>query len=397
MTNKVLAFLYLLITITATLVSEVEIGSISTLIYEYYDEPNTVFDTVPISKPLISVMPQFIWKDGRNMLLLNLEFFGSAGSLEGSFGKDGKLEGQLKEDSFYLGYIKESPFYLKFGKYPGHNSFFFGFKAVTGQGELGFSTESLKIFYSAIFYNLFNTRGDDGSYSYNNEKYFDDNTIIQMLGLTLKTTSNELKLRLPVEASNTSLLEALFPSINHNLTIGLLKIDSFAGLAYRDESLNIGLREELTFSYSDFKTKILGAHLTATEDREKSYNFTSLDNNPLEFHYGAHFNYLYQQAGNIYGLNTIGIYQSWENNDISLWFSLSSHFSVKDYSSENRESSYIGNIFSGGVKIYNIWSGNTLLEIYTSLFKPEGFSVIDGDQTRDLGFQLILKLQHIIF
>lgn len=396
--------LLLLILISIKVYAEVKIGSISTLLYEHYDEPNLIYsdtgeknDFNPIAKYLISLTPQFIWRDGRNMLLLNIELFGSVGSLEGSFGKDGKLEGQLKADSFYKGYYKESPLYLKFGKYPGDLPYSFASQITSGQGELGAELRNIEIFYSVLFFNWFNRRENDGSYTYVNEKYIDENRVIQILGSNLSIGKNSFKLRLPVNSHIENISESIYPSVNHIFDSDFLNINSFLGIALRSDEYTLALREEISFKYYNFKTSLLGAHLTANSDISKSYNFTSIDNKALELHYGSHFNYLYQQAANMYGLNTLGIYNSFNSENISLWLSASTHFAVKDLKDELRENTLIGTIFSGGVKINNLWSENTLLEVYCSLFKPEGFSVINGEQTRDLGFQLVVKLQHIIF
>lgn len=384
--------------------SEVQIGAIPALIYENYDEPNLILDEngieidhTAISKVLTSLTTQFIWKDKRNILLLNLEFLGSMGSLEGSFGKDGKLEGQLKADTFYRGFYKESPFYIKFGKYPGSLPFGFGTIITTGQGELGYETDNLSIFYSSIFYNWFNTKKEDGSYEYKNEKYNDDNLLINLIGLNCKFYNNNLLLRIPIEYYESDIFNSFYPSVNHILKMDSITFNSFIGLAYRNEVTTLGFREEISFNYYKLQTKLLAAHLSGDDDIDKSYNYTSIDNKYLEFHYGTHFNYIYQQAGNIYGLNSIGMYQSWTKENIYIWASISSHFSVKSYTSENRDDSFIGSIFSAGLKWNNLWNENTLFEIYASLFKPEGFSIINDVQTRDLGFQLVIKLHHIIF
>ncbi|MGL1893077.1 MAG: hypothetical protein OCD02_15695 [Spirochaetaceae bacterium] len=394
----------LLLLIPLRLYSEVQIGGIPALIYENYDEVNLIYDddgneidNTPISKLLTSLTAQFIWTDNRNILLLNIELFGSLGSLDGSFGKDGELSGQLKADTFYQGYYKDSPLYIKFGKYNASLPFGFGTTVTTGQGELGYKSDILDVFYSGIFYSLFNTYNDDGSYDFNSEKYNDDNLIINLLGIDLNLQSNKVLFRLPIEYQDSNFFNSIYPSVNHNINLDFVEANTFVGLAYRDEVSTWAIREEVSINYFNFKTKILGAHLTSNDEITDNYNFTSIDNKNLEFHYGSHFNYLYQEAGNIYGLNSIGLNQSWDKDNINIWLSASSHFTAKTYDIEDREDSFIGTIFSGGLKWKNLWSEDTLFEIYISVLKPEGFSVIEEIQTRDLGFQLVLKLQQIIF
>lgn len=384
--------------------AEVEIGSISAIIYEHFDELNLIYDSdgkelshTPINKGLVSLTPQFIWKEKRNMLLLNLEIFGSMGSQEGSFAKDGKLEGQLKADSFYIGYFRETPLYIKFGKYPGDLPFYFGCKVTTGQVETGYNTNDIKLFYASIFYNWFNKKESDDSYSYVSDKYVEENSIIQLVGLNLAISSDLLRLRLPIESTFSNPVNALYPSISYKLNLSNVSFDNFIGMAYREGTITFGIREEITINYGNLSSKILAAHLTAGEDTASSYNYTSTDNTPLEFHYGEHFNYLYEYAGNIYGLNSIALYQSWSSNNTTFWASLSGHLTAKKYNSENREDMYIGAIISGGLKINDFWSENTLFETYISYFNPGGFSIIDGKQSRDSGLQIVIKLQHIMF
>lgn len=397
-------FLLLLLTIVFTLHSEVQVGAIPALIYEYYDTPNLIYDGngdeieyKAISKVLSSITTQFIWKDSRNILLFNMEFFGSLGSLDGIFGKDGKLSGQIKADTFYQGYFKETPMYIKFGKYPAAIPFGFGTMVTTGQGELGFDSENMDFFYSGIFYNLFNKLDEDGGYEYVSETFTKDNIIINLLGANFNFDSFNLSVRLPMEYKDSNIVNSIYPSINLNNNFKNIGFNSFVGFAYRDGSTTWGVREEISINYYGFNTQILGAYLSGSNDITKNYNYTSIDNKYIEFHYGTHFNYLYQEAANIYGMNSVGLKQSWNKDNLNLWISGSSHFVIQDFESEKRDNQYVATIFSGGFKWNNLWSENTLFEVYTSLLKPEGFSVIDGIQTRDLGFQLVIKLHHIIF
>lgn len=404
MASRKLIFMLSIILTSISLYADIELGSISSLIYEYYDEPNLVYDDngdkishKAISKGLISLTPQFIWKQGRNLLLLNIELLGSLGSLDGSFAKDGKLEGQLKADSFYKGYYKESPGYIKFGKYPADLPHGFGTEVTSGQAQVGLELDGTTLFYSLLFYNWFNMLEDDGSYTYIDDKYSDENRVIQILSLNLKIDSHDLGLRFPINSNKSDLFQSIYPSISYKFNKSFILVDSFIGLAYRANDYTFAFREELTFSYYNFNTSLLLAHLTANRDITKSYIYTSIDNKNMNFHYGSHFNYLYQTAGNIYGLNSIGMKQSYKKSNFELYVSSSAHLSTKLIEEESREDVFIGTIFSTGIKVFNIWSDNTLFEIYASLFKPEGFSVINGKQNRDFGFQLVVKLQHIIF
>lgn len=371
-----------------------ELGSVNAIIYEYYREPVELsIENNPISKPMITITPQFIWKDKRSILLLNLELFGALGSLNGSFGMDGAISGQLKADSFYQSFLQDSDLYIKFGKYPADVPFGFGLRTTTGQGELGLSSDTFKLFYAGIFYSLFNTKNDDGSYSFNNERFNDDNIIINNIGLDIKKIN--LNIRLPIVSSDKNFFDSFQPSVHLINNINIFNANSFIGLSLKDYEYTIGVREELSISPGHFKTNLLLAHLTPGED--KSYQYTSMNNKDIEFHYGSHFNYLYQTVGNVYGLNSIGIKQEYNIEKLNCWVSYSGHFAVENNLTENRQNTYIGSIFSVGIKGFNIWTDNTLMELYCSYFKPEGFSVIDGEQTRDYGLQIVLKFQHIMF
>lgn len=389
-------FLIILLLLPYYIFSEVEVGSISALIYEYYQEPVELdYENNPISKPMVSITPQLIWKDGRNMLLLNLELLGALGSLEGSFGKDGSLSGQLKADSFYIGYIPDTNIFLKFGKYSADIPHGFPVRVMTGQIESGIRDDKYLVFSSLIFYNIFNIENEDGSFSFNNERYNDDNKFILNTGLNISGLG--LNLRVPIEFNRNYSPVSLHPSLSFTKDFKTINNNSFLGISIRDFNYIIGIREELTLRYSFLSSALLFSYLSTNGNREENYNFTSIDNKDLDFHYGSHFNYLYQECANVYGMTTIGFKETLIKNQFDIWAGYSGHFAIDNFESELRDNSYIASIISLGLKKHNLWSDNTLLEIYSSLLIPGGFSAIEGEQTRDLGFQLVLKLQHIIF
>lgn len=386
----------ILLLIPFNLICESEIGVISSLLYEYYQEPIDIsLDNVPISKPLVSITPQFIWKDGRNLLLLNVELLGALGSLEGSFGKDGALSGQLKADSFYLGYIPGRNIYLKFGKYSSNNPFGFPVRVTTGQVESGYESEGIHLFSSIIFYSLFNEQNSDGSLSFKNERFNDDNLYIINSGIDFKQIG--IGLRLPIELDQNYILSSFHPTLRFNKKMGVLMNDSFLGLSSREYNTVLGVREELSVYYNLFSTSLLLSYLSTNSNKNNGFAFTSIDNKDVDFHYGSHFNYLYQSCANIYGMTSFGIKQDLSLNNLNLWASFSGHLAIDEYKSENRQDTYIGSIFSLGLKRFELWSNNTLAELYASLFIPGGFSVINREQQQDMGIQLVLKLQHIIF
>lgn len=413
----------LFICFLAPLKGEVVIGSLSDLIYEYYDEPMAIRDEAgvinphrPITKLLTSLTAQFIWKEKRNMLLLNLEIFGALGSLDGSFGKDGKLSGQLKNDSFYKGYFRDTPFFLRFGKYKTDLPREFGAWLSSGQGEVGYESETLFLSYSVIFYNWFNMLNSDGSTDFIDEKFHEDDILVHMLSFNWKKENHSLHFRLPGTAPLDFSDLRLFPSLSYRYRGSFLENDTMGGISFRKlEDLKAwvyGVRQETSLKYFDdrFKTSLLLGLLTSAEASDFSelhakrsiasnYWGTSLDNRDFEIHYGSHFSYLYRQAGNIWGMYSLGVKQDLLLKNLTFWAGSSFHFSWLERIESDipADSRFIGFLLSSGLKLPGLWSDNTLGEIYVSWFHPMGFSSFQGEQTRDEGFQLVIKLEHIIF
>lgn len=428
---KTMMTIIVLTTILSTNVfGEVQVGTVTALIYEYYNEPSLRFDTtgepaeqMAIYKPLISMMTQFIWKQDRNMVLLNIELYGPLGSLEGSFGKEGRLFGQLKGDTFYKGYWQDSPVYFQFGKYHTDIPYDFGAFLNTGQIEAGLDIpDSVKLYYAVIFQDLFKETKFDLTTSYVNEKYHDEDNIVHLLGWNQTTPLGNFKLRLPfayVEHEEYTIVDprlarevrknrdknlVFFPSLFHKFENEFLSAATTFGVSGRIDMENnetntvFGLREEVQIKWipDQVHTNLLVGLLSRGNETNANYQYTSLDNKEFDSHYGTHFNYLFRQIANKTGHITFGIKQEAKIESFYLWFGLSTHFTYPTAETGIFQE-HIGTLISGGIKWFDPYAPGSLFELYVSSFIPGNVSAPDGTQLRYPGLQIVGKIQHVIF
>lgn len=428
--RKTIIVLFLTTIFAYNLLAEVEIGTVTALIYEYYNEPSLKYDNqgqpadqMAIYKPLVSMMTQFIWKQDRNMALLNIELYGPLGSLEGSFGKEGRLFGQLKGDTFYRGYWQDSPAYFQFGKYHTDLPYDFGAFLNTGQIEVGLDIpESFKLYYAVIFQDLFKETKFDLTTSYVNEKYHTEDSIVHLFGWNQISPIGTFKLRLPVsyiEHEEYTIVDPLlaqeirknrdqnwvfFPSLFHKFDEKHFSATTLFGVSGRIDMENnethmvFGFREEFQIKWipDSVHSNILFSILTRGDEANANYQYTSLDNKEFDSHYGSHFNYLFRQVGNKTGHITFGLKQEIKTGPFYIWFGFSTHFTYPDSTTPIFQE-HLGTLISGGIKWFDPYAPGSLFELYISTFVPGNISQFAGTQQRYQGLQIVGKIQHVIF
>jgi len=393
---KFVFFIFLSVFLSAAIEAEQSITATTEIVGELYDKVSINPDNQQLAGILLSIKPQLIWKSNRSILLVNLQIYGDLGGMsddsisvvEGHFGKDDVFGITLKPDSFYRTYIGDSPFYFKVGKYTPEIPFQFGGELVTGQIEAGFQQEEVvRVYWSSIFYEWYKIN----PFTDVNQK------TVQLLALHWSLPDSILKFNYPVLLNPGISNLGQYPSLQFQYDNGFIKNDIFTGLAFRNNDLGdsgmvFALREEITLCYGEyFKTSGLYSLLTADETVENRYAFTSVDNQTPLLGYGNHFDYIYEEVGNSFGIHTFGLKQELQMHPFLLWFEAGGYFSYRSGTGENN---YIGTAVRGDIKWMDLWGENTLLEILAAAFFPGGFSRFSGIQNNNPGYQLIVKLQH---
>lgn len=380
--------------VPANILAAPELSVITEIVGELYDKVSKNPDNQQLGSILFSLKPQLIWKSERSLLLVNLQIFGDLGGMkdsneiDGHFGKEDVLGISVKPDTFYRTFLGQSNFYFKAGKYTAEIPFQFGGELVTGQIEAGFNkTDKLRIYWDSIFYEWYKT----DPFSNGKQK------VIQLLAVNWYFPNIALKLYYPLLISENMEDIRQYPSFQFQYKQNSFTNDLFTGFAYRKNELGetgiiFALREELSFSYNQYwQTYGLYSLLSAGKKAEDSYEFTSVDDQTPILGYGNHFDYIYEEVGNSFGIHTFGIKQQFQAHPVAFWIEAGSYFTYKSGSGSNN---YIGTAVRGDLKWFNPWGDGSLVELLAAAFFPGGFTEISGTQTYNAGFQLIVKLQH---
>ncbi len=383
--------------------AEMDANLIVEFVGEDFDKVSIKPDNTRYLSILGSFTPQFVWKQGRTLALLNVQIYGELGLTDpadssivsGSFGREGLWLAQIKVDSFFHAFFGESDFYFKGGRYTADLPWHFGGLFETGTIEAGWwPAFGPKIFFQQIWYN------------WNKEDFSDaDNQLIHSLALDVHFSDSRLKVRFPFSFSENMLDLRVFPSAAYQYHQGVWLWDLTGGVGWREniskeQGTCFGLRSEVEWEYiHGHSTSVLVGLISAFDESRNNYKWVSVDNKYFEQQYGSHVDYLYQEAGNVGGLVSLGVRQTgtWDysgNGLMKFWVGGSLHWSWINTAGDGH---YIGTVIGGDVRFYDLIDANSLLELYASLLIPGNYSTVGGTQQRNLGVQIIIKLQQTLY
>lgn len=408
MKKILLLFIIIIIIIPVNLYAQAQFGLISEVVFENYNKASDTsaeLDEV-YTKFLISFTIQFIWKQERNLALINFQIYGDLGSLAGSFGNQNLLFATLKPDSFYQAYILDSFFYFKAGKYKTDMPYDYGAFLETGQLEFGYNKpNAFHVYYAPIFYFWGRKVNPDGSVVYV-PRWHDLDEVVHLMALDLPLNDSlKFKFRIPVSIQKNATDFRIFPSIYNSYESDIISNYAVLGISYRNDEnktdgINFAIREEFKLHYGEghHHTSIIAGFIYAdkTENRNNTYAFTSLDNKSFQTQIGADFGYIYEQIGNYYGQYSFGVKHEINYTDIYIWAGASFHFTLIG-DDLYRKNNFICQLYSAGFKWYNAYAEGSLIEISFSLLLPQGFTVVYTEQQKDTALQIIIKVQQIIF